>query len=118
MQAAWASLRRRMREKQERVLERRQQRRAAEGAAGSTAGSTAEGAAGGVAGGTAGPEAPPQPANAAHVDEDEVQVVQEVTSRERDAQLRREAVVLGDSDDEKDASARGEGTTKKQKVAL
>ena len=103
-----------MREKQERMLERRQQRRAAEGAAGSVA----EGAAGGVAGGTAGPEAPPQPANAAHVDEDEVQVVQEVTSRERDAQLRREAVVLGDSDDEKDASARGEGTTKKQKVAL
>ena len=111
-----------MREKQERMLERRQQRRAAEGAAegaaGSVAGSVAEGAAGGGAGGTAGPEAPPQPANAAHVDEDEVQVVQEVTSRERDAQLRREAVVLGDSDDEKDASARGEGTTKKQKVAL
>ena len=35
-----------------------------------------------------------------------------MTSRERDAQLRRQAVVLGDSDDgEEDAAgARGEGT--------
>ena len=45
------------------------------------------------------------------------QVVHEVTNRERDAQLRREAVVLGDSgDDEEGASARGEGTPKKQKL--
>ena len=45
-----------------------------------------------------------------------MQVVHEVTSCERDAQLRRQAVVLGDSDDEEDASARGGGTPKKQKV--
>ena len=51
-----------------------------------------------------------------------VQLVHEVTSRERDAQLRRQAVVLGDSDDgeedqEEDAAgARAEGTAKKQRV--
>jgi len=44
-----------------------------------------------------------------------------VTSGERDAQLRREAVVLGDSGDEEEeeeeeASAGGEGTPKKQKL--
>ena len=45
-----------------------------------------------------------------------------MTSGERDAQLRREAVVLGDSGDEEEeeeeeeASAGGEGTPKKQKL--
>ena len=42
-----------------------------------------------------------------------------MTSRERDAQLRRQAVVLGDSDDgeqEDAAGARGEGAAKKQKL--
>ena len=117
---------------------------AAEGGAGSASGGAAGGAAtggvggaaaGGVGGaaGTAGPAtAPPRshavcnaaPCNAAPAveegeDEEEVQLVHEVTSRERDAQLRRQAVVLGDSDDDGEdtaGGATGEGTAKRQKV--
>ena len=103
MQAAWASLRRRMRAQQA-----KQQQRTAERAA--------KGAAEGAADATQ--ARLDEAANRAEAEaNDEVQVVQEVTSHERDTQLRREAIVLGDSDDE-DETALEEGTLtgKRQKL--
>ena len=62
-----------------------------------------------------------QTSDAAHVEpqqagDEEVQVVREVTSIERDAQLRRDAFVLDDNLDEEDEPASREATYKRQKI--